>query len=258
MQRRYRWAIALAPCALAWQWGLTQQALANDDITMSTSLTSVAQSETVNLLDLGAGERPGLVSQETVRFGSDSSAGVITYSGTSGIYMGSVAGLTAAPWTPTGVETRNYFSTQPKGDITISYGQNQQYFGIMWGSVDGYNTLSFYNNDRLVEQVSGRDVTSNPNGNQAAKGTYFANFNFNGDATFNRVVFTSSSPAFEFNMIAFSTRTQAITPTDVVKLGPQGTPQAIAVPVNAAPVAASPLLVGLLGLWRRRRSRAGG
>jgi hypothetical protein len=258
MQLNHRWVIALAPCALAWQLGLTRQALANDDVTMSTSLTSVAQSETVNLLDLGAGERPGLVSQETVRFGSDSSAGVITYSGTSGIYMGNVAGITAAPWTPTGVESRNYFATQPRGDITISYGQNQQYFGIMWGSVDSYNTLSFYNNDRLVEQVSGRDVTSNPNGNQAAKGTYFANFNFNGDTAFNRVVFASSTPAFEFNMIAFSTRTQAITPTEVAKLGPQAGPQTVTVPVNAAPVAGSPLLLGLLGLWRRRRRKAAG
>lgn len=258
MQRKYRWAIALAPCALAWHGGLGQQAQANDNVTMSTSLTSVAQSETVNLLDLGVGDRPGLVSQEAVRFGSDSSAGVITYSGTSGIYMGNVMGITAAPWTPTGLETRNYFSTQPKGDITISYGQNQQYFGVMWGSVDSYNTLAFYNNDRLVEQVTGRDVTSNPSGSQAARGTYFANFNFNGDTSFNRVVFTSSSPAFEFNMVAFSTRTQAITPTDVVKLGPQGTPQTTTVPVNAAPVAGSPLLLGLLGLWRRRQRKAAG
>jgi hypothetical protein len=256
MQLNHRWGIALAPCALAWQLSLIRQAVANDDVTMSTSLTSVAQSETVNLLDLGAGERSGLVSQETVRFGSDSSAGVITYSGTSGIYMGNVAGITAAPWTPTGIESRNYFATQPSGDITISYGQNQQYFGVMWGSVDSYNTLSFYNNDRLVEQVSGRDVASNPDGNQAAKGTYFANFNFNGETSFNRVVFASSTPAFEFNMIAFSTRTQAITPTEVAKLGPLTGPQTVTVPVNAAPVAGSPLLLGVLGWWRRRRNKA--
>lgn len=256
MQRKWSWGLALAPCVLAGQLGLTQQAMANDDVTMSTSLTSVAQSSTVNLLDLGTSDRPGLASQETVRFGSDSSAGVISYSGTSGIYMGNVTGLTAAPWTPTGIESRNYFSTQPKGDITISYGQNQQYFGIMWGSVDSYNTVSFYNNDRLVEEVTGRDVVRSPDGNQAAKGTYFANFNFNGDNSFNRVVFASSTPAFEFNMIAYSTQTQAITPADAAKLGKQDGPQTVSVPVNAAPVAGSPLLLGLAAWWRRRRNKA--
>jgi hypothetical protein len=258
MQRKYRWGLALAPCVLAGQLGMTQQAQANDDVTMSTSLTSVAQSRTVNLLDLGTGNGAGLVSQQTVNFGSGSSAGSISYSGTSGIYMGNVTGITAAPWTPTGIESRNYFATQPGGAITINYAQNQQYFGIMWGSVDSYNSLSFYNNNQLVESVSGRDVTRNPNGSQAATGTYFANFNFTSDASFNRVVFSSSTPAFEFNMIAYSTQTQAITPTQVAAAGPLTGPQTVSVPVNAAPVAGSPLLLGLLGLWRRRRNKAAG
>lgn len=256
MTRKWSWGLALAPCALVGMLGFSQQALARDGVTMSTSLTSVAQSRTVNLLDLGTGTQAGLMSQETVRFGSDSSAGSISYSGTSGVYLGNVAGTTAAPWTPTGIETRNYFSTQPKGDITINYGQNQQYFGIMWGSVDSYNSLSFYNNDRLVEEVTGRDVVRSPDGNQAATGTYFANFNFSSDASFNRVVFSSSTPAFEFNMIAYSTQTQAITPKELEKAGPLGGPQTVSVPVNAAPVAGSPLLLGLLGWWRRRRKLA--
>jgi hypothetical protein len=255
MTRKWSWGLAVAPCALAGTLGFSQQAQARDDVTMSTSLTSVAQSSTVNLLDLGTGNGAGLVSQETVSFGSGSSAGTIGYSGTSGIYMGNVAGITAAPWTPTGIETRNYFATQPGGAVTINYAQNQQYFGIMWGSVDSYNSLSFYNNNQLVEEVNGRDVVRNPSGNQAATGTYFANFNFSSNASFNRVVFSSSTPAFEFNMIAYATQTQAITPTEVAKAGPLTGPQTVSVPVNAAPVAGSPLLLGLLGWWRRRRKQ---
>ncbi len=256
MRSKWKWGLALGPCTLAWQLGLAQQAQANEGVTLSTSLTTVLQSRTVNLLDLGVGTQPGLVSQEAVRFGSGDSAGSIRFSGTSGIYMGNVAGITAAPWTPTGLETGNYFSTQPRGEISINYERTQQYFGIMWGSVDSYNSLAFYNNDRMVEQVTGRDITRNPAGNQAATGTYFANFNFAEESGFNRVVFSSSTPAFEFNMIAYSTQTQAITPKDVAAAGPQGGPQVVSVPVNAAPVAASPLLLGALGWWRRRRNRA--
>lgn len=256
MQGKWNWGVALAPCTLTWQLGLIQTAAANDRVVMSTELTSVAQSGTVNLLDLGVGTERGLVSQEAVRFGEGASAGSITYSGTSGIYMGNVTGITAAPWTPSGIETRNYFSTQPRGDITFNYAQRQQYFGIMWGSVDTYNSLTFYNGHRVVHEVSGRDVTRAPNGNQAATGTYFVNFNFSADSAFTRVVANSSTPAFEFNMIAYSTQTQAITQRQVAAAGPLGKPETVSVPVNAAPVAGSPLLLGLLGWWRRRRRAA--
>lgn len=252
MRSGLKWGLALTPWTLAAPQALAQ--LYDPNVAVSTSLTSVAQSSTVNLLSLGAGTQSGLVSQAPVSFGSDSSAGNITYSGTSGIYMGNVAGVTAAPWTGTGRETGNYFAVQPNGTVSITYTQQQQYFGIMWGSVDSYNTLSFYNNGTMVEQLNGRSITSNPSGNQAGQGTYYVNLNFNGNTGFDRVVATSTSPAFEFNLIAYSTQTQAITPSQVQAQGPTGTPQTVNVPVNAAPVAGSPLLAGLL-YWRRRRRK---
>ncbi len=248
--------MALTPWTLAIPSAFAQ--VYNPNVEVSTSLSSIAQSSTVNLLDLGTGDRAGLVSQETVRFGTDANAGSLSYAGTSGIYLGNVAGVTAAPWTPTGRETGNYFAVQPNGSISINYAQQQQYFGIMWGSVDAYNSLSFYQNGNLVEQLSGKAVSTAPNGNQVGGGTYFVNLNFGGSTGFDRVVATSSSPAFEFNMISYSTQTQAITPTQVKEQGPAGMPQSVSVPVNAAPVAASPLMLGLLGWWRRRRRQARG
>ena len=254
MRSSLKWGLALTPWTLAAPQALAQ--LYDPNVMVSTSLTSVAQSSTVNLLSLGAGSQSGLVSQTPVSFGADTSAGNISYSGTSGVYMGNVAGVTAAPWTGTGRETGNYFAVQPNGAVSINYAQQQQYFGIMWGFVDNYNTLSFYNNETLVEQLPGKAITNNPNGNQAGLGTYFVNMNFTNGTGFDRVVATSTSPAFEFNLIAYSTQTQAITPNQVIAQGPAGTPQTVNVPVNAAPVAGSPLLVGLLGWWRRRRKQA--
>ena len=251
MQRRLTWALALTPLTLVAPAALGQ--VYDPNVAVSTSLTTVAQSGSVNVLDLGTGSGAGLVSQAPVSFGSGANAGTITYAGTSGIYMGNVAGVTAAPWTPTGREAGNYFAVQPSGGISISFAQQQQYFGIMWGSVDTYNTLSFYRGDTLVEQLPGKAVTNNPNGSQAALGTYFVNLNFGGGTSFDRVVATSSNPAFEFNVIAYSTTTQAITPAQQVAQGGTSAPTSVSVPVNAAPAAATPLLAALVGFWRRRR-----
>lgn len=254
MRGSLKLGLALTPWSFVAPQALAQ--LYDPNVIVSTNLTSIAQSSTVNLLNLGTGPREGLVSQATVSFGSDANAGTISFTGASGIYMGNVAGVTAAPWTGTAREAGNYFAAQPNGGISINYTQQQQYFGVMWGSVDNYNTLSFYNNGALVEQLPGKAITGNANGNQAGLGTYFVNMNFTNGTGFDRVVATSTSPAFEFNMIAYSTKTQAITQAQVLATGQAGTPQVVNVPVNAAPVAGSPLLMALLGWWRRRRGKA--
>ena len=228
------------------------------NVTVSTSLTTVAQSSTVNLLDLGSSTKSGLVSDQTVYFGTGAGAGSISYTGSSGIYSGNVTGVTAAPYTATGPMTTNYFAAEPKGSITISYAANQQYFGMMWGSVDTYNTLSFYSGNTLVEQLGGKAVTAIPNGAQGAGNTYWVNLDFGSGVSFDRVVATSTTPAFEFGVVAYSATQQAITPAQVAAAGNVGTPTVVTVPVNAAPVAASPLLALLLGAVRRRRRPAAG
>ncbi|MFZ4407578.1 MAG: hypothetical protein ACOYOH_09560 [Paracraurococcus sp.] len=248
-------AAALALTAGAMLAAPARAQVYDPNVSVSTSLTTVAQSATVSVLDLGTSGKNGLVSNQAVDFGSGDTAGTISYTGTSGIYSGNVTGVTAAPYTATGPTTGNYFAAEPKSAITFSYAQQQQYFGMMWGSVDSYNTLSFYRGDTLVEQLPGKAITAVPNGVQGAGNTYWVNVNFGTGVSFDRVVATSTSPAFEFSVIAFSTTTQAITPAQVAAAGNVGTPQSVA--VNAAPVGASPLVVLLLGALRRRRQRAG-
>ncbi len=78
----------------------------------------------------------------------------------------------------------------------------QKYFGLLWGSVDDYNTLSFYNGLTPVGSITGIDVLASPNGDQGVNGTVYVNIN--SDTAFTKVVATSSKYAFEFDNVAYS------------------------------------------------------
>jgi len=79
---------------------------------------------------------------------------------------------------------------------------NQSYLGILWGSVDSYNTLAFYDGATLVGTLTGGDILSPANGNQGVTGTAYVNI-FS-DRSFNKVVATSTLFAFEFDNVAFA------------------------------------------------------
>ena len=166
---------------------------------------------------------------------------------------GSSSGLYAAPFLsggnglgfgpgntnqPNGVDTTTYITTGSTGAFaaattTLQLPGQEKYFGILWGSVDTYNTLSFYNGATLVGTITGSDVTASPNGDQGVNGTLYVNIIATGGDTFDRVVATSSQYAFEFDNVAFN---------------PNAVPE---------PFSLSLMGSGLLGLVlaRRRRSR---
>ncbi len=205
----------------------------------STSLSSLPSNSDVSTVYLGTSSTSGLVSNATITEGTGSEAATISFSGTSGIYNGNVKGVAAAPYTPSGVQTTNFFAAEPQGAVTISYASQQQYFGMLWGSVDTYNTLSFYNGSSLVGQLTGSNVKTNANGDQGANGSYFVNINFSG-VTYNSVVAQASSPAFEFGLISASQTQQVI-----VAPAPLGLP-------GATPAGLAVLAAGAgLRFWRR-------
>ena len=74
--------------------------------------------------------------------------------------------------------------------------------GLLWGSVDTYNTLTFLDGTDVVGQFTGKDVNKLANGDQGASGTYYVNINLSD--SFTSVVATSSSYAFEFDNVALS------------------------------------------------------
>lgn len=99
-----------------------------------------------------------------------------------------------------------YQSAPAGGQVTLSFTHTQNYLGLLWGSIDSYNTIRFYNGASLVYTVLGSTVLSqNPSvvaGNQGASGTAYVNITDLPD--FTSAVFTSSSYALEFDNIAYN------------------------------------------------------
>jgi MYXO-CTERM domain-containing protein len=123
-------------------------------------------------------------------------------SGSNGIGFGA-GGATQ----PNGATTTSYLTTGSTGaqgfanaSMTFNLPFAAQYFGLLWGSVDTYNTLSFFDGTTLVGSITGSQVTSNATGNQGAMGTFYVNIN--STVAFNRVVATSSQFAFEIENVA--------------------------------------------------------
>lgn len=102
--------------------------------------------------------------------------------------------------------------------VTIALPAVQRYFGLLWGSVDAYNTLSFYRGSALVGTITGSDVAAVPDGNQGVDGTRYVNIGDDGDG-FDRVVATSTNFAFEFDNIAFNRSVPVPEPASMTLLG---------------------------------------
>src|SRR5688500_12676364 len=98
------------------------------------------------------------------------------------------------------------------GSVTLDLNAYHQYFGLLWGSVDSYNTLSFYDGNTFLFSFTGLDVTRLPNGDRGANGTFYVNIT--SDAKFDRVIASSPHYSFEFDNVALAnigTSSQEIT-----------------------------------------------
>ncbi len=134
--------------------------------------------------------------------------------------QGAVSGQYAAPYLSggnglnfgsqaDGADATTYLTSGSTGsnaaaNITLALVGPTRYMGLLWGSVDAFNTLTFYtdNGATQVGQFTGMDVTALANGDQGADGTFYVNINLSD--SFTSVVATSSSFAFEFDNVAFS------------------------------------------------------
>lgn len=109
---------------------------------------------------------------------------------------------------PDGTDATHYLTTGSTGSfagssITLTFSGDQKYLGLLWGSVDDYNTLEFFDDlGNSIGVIDGLDVDAFADGDQGALGTFYVNIN--STIPFRSVVATSSAYAFEFDNVAYS------------------------------------------------------
>jgi hypothetical protein len=131
-----------------------------------------------------------------------------------------------------GPDATPYLSVEGAGTATFTFSTPQTYFGLLWGSVDDYNALSFYDaSGDLIATLGGSAIDAGANGDQGADGTYYVNVL--SDTAFTSVVASSSQNAFEFDDVAYD---------------PPPSPAGIPEPGSLAVLGAA-----LVGFWLLRR-----
>lgn len=147
----------------------------------------------------------GLSAQGIMVTFSGTGAGAITLPDAPGFYAAPfISGSNGTPFGDLHANGRDetQYLTTGIGEVTLQLAESHQYFGLLWGSVDDYNSLSFYSGTTLLFNFTGHDVDALANGNQGADGTLYVNIN--SDTPFDRVVASSTSYGFEFDNVALS------------------------------------------------------
>lgn len=147
----------------------------------------------------------------------NSAAFGVTISGNYGLFKGNHPGLAAPP----GQESTCFASgplqlNKPNtpNSATIDFGtalntsfsgKKIDYLGFYWGSIDDYNSITFYSGDQVIQTLNGADVRAAgaASGNQIAVGSNrYVNLAFDADEQFTKLVFSSNNYAFEIDNVA--------------------------------------------------------
>jgi fibronectin-binding autotransporter adhesin len=135
-----------------------------------------------------------------------------SFSGGGVIVKGASSGNYAPPWLgPVGfADPFRYLAVGGGQSETVLFGSEKTAFGLYWGSIDSYNTISFYNTavsssvptykltgDQLTAAITSGPKLVDGGGQTGFKSNGFVSFSGPGLGFFNEVVLSSSSNAFE-------------------------------------------------------------
>jgi len=90
--------------------------------------------------------------------------------------------------------------------VTIAFANPLDYFGLYWGTPSANNTISFFNGNTLLQSFSGAAVVSGVTSSAAV----YANFFAEPGESFNKVVLSDSSIAFESDNHAYKVASQPV------------------------------------------------
>jgi hypothetical protein len=191
------------------------------------SSTAIPTSSDVSILDLGKASTVGHVNTGNLTFTGGS---VVFGTTAAGVYQGSVSGVSSDPVIGNIADPDNYFAAEGSGgSVTINFAAPQEYFGLLWGSVDAYNTLTFYDaNGVVVDTVTGPEVLlAEGSGAKAGATSVYVNINIPGG--YSKVVASATQSAFELGSITYapstvSNPTTPGTPTVVIPNDSNGHP----------------------------------
>ncbi len=159
----------------------------------------------------GAGLKTSVAGATTIDFESGvAPSGFANYTAPSpGVAIVSppnVANIYAAP---AGDNTK-YLTVAPIGDsrgttpVTAKFAKALNYFGLYWGSIDDYNSISFKKAGNLIKTFTGFNIAPPANGDQSSAVTNkYVNFFAEAGESFDEVVFSSTSNAFESDNHAY-------------------------------------------------------
>ncbi|MGB7903802.1 MAG: VPLPA-CTERM sorting domain-containing protein [Steroidobacteraceae bacterium] len=150
--------------------------------------------------------QPGAI---TINFNNDYCAGPGAYTSCTGSFETVTGNLSGKYAQPVGA-TDDYLTVpDPDGGSTggaqLFLSGPTNYFGLLWGSIDAYNTIAFYSGGALVQSFTGTNIVgANANGNQSsASSNLYVNFFFSG-GTYDEVRMTSTGFAFESDNHAYA------------------------------------------------------
>ena len=121
-----------------------------------------------------------------------------------------------------GTDATNYVTSGKNSDhsptgasVTVAFQGDQTYLGLLWGSVDSYNTLELLKDGVVVDTITGSDIFAAAASqnitltaqSQGADGTVYVNLS--NAPTFDAFRVTSSNYAFEFDNVAFKNGSNA-------------------------------------------------
>jgi len=156
------------------------------------------------------------VNFDDMTYADPTSGGIaVTFTPNSGMNIGAAPYLTNGNGarfgdpTPSGPDQTPFvFSGSP---VTLTMPGEEHYFGLLWGSVDAINSVSFYAADHtLVGRITGGEVAPDANGSWGADGTVYVNV---GSAqAFTTVVVDSGGGIFEFDNVAYDANVPSFAP----------------------------------------------